>query len=57
MRCTTSQIYFEKELYMFQTVLLSTIRSLNNAYTAIGICHASYVECLLARSLADIQHN
>jgi len=27
--------------------------SLNTVYTAIGICHASYVDCLLATSLAD----
>jgi len=36
------KIIFVKELYMFQTELLSA--------TAIGICHASYVDCLLARS-------
>ena len=56
---------FDKELYMFQTYLLSIIRSLNTVYTAIVICHASYVDCLLARSrwksiltsLADSQHN
>jgi len=41
---------FDKELYMFQTDLLSIIRSLNPVYTAIGIWHASYVDCLLARS-------
>jgi len=59
MRRTISQIYFDKFLYMFQTDLLSIIRSLNTVYTAIGICHASYVDCLLARliSLADSQHN
>ena len=49
-RCTNSQIYFHKELYMFRTDLLSIIRSLNTVYTAIGICHASYVDCLLSRS-------
>jgi len=32
---------------MFQTDLLSIIRSLNTVYTSIGICHASYVDCLL----------
>jgi len=49
---------------MFWTDLLSIIRSLNTVYTAIGICHASYVDCLLARSewniltlLADSQHD
>jgi len=47
-----SQIYFDKELYMFQTDLLSIIRSLNTLYTAIGICHTS-----LLTSLADSQHN
>jgi len=46
---------------MFRTDLLFIIRSLNTVYTAIGICHASYVDCLLARSigtsLAGSQHN
>ena len=41
---------FVKELCMFRTDLLSIIMSLNAAHTAIGICHASYVDCLLARS-------
>jgi len=41
---------FGKELYMFQTDLLSIIRSLNIVFTAIGICHTNYVDCLLARS-------
>jgi len=40
-RRTISQVYFDKELYMFWTDLLSNIRSLNTVYTAIGICHAS----------------
>jgi hypothetical protein len=35
---------------MFRTDLLSIIRSPNTVYTAINICHASYVDCLLARS-------
>ena len=35
---------------MFRTDLLSIIRSLNSVYTAIAICHASYVDCLLASS-------
>jgi len=35
---------------MFRTDLLSIIRSLNTVYTTIGTCHASYVDCLLARS-------
>jgi len=49
---------------MFRTDLLSIIRSLNTAYAEIGICHVSYVDCLLAKSgcsiltsLADSQHN
>jgi len=50
-----------KELYMFRTDLLSIIRSLNTVFTAIGICHTSYVDYLLARSiltsLAGSQHN
>jgi hypothetical protein len=41
---------FDKEFYMFQTDLLSIFRSLNTVYAAISICHASYVDCLLARS-------
>jgi hypothetical protein len=35
---------------MFLTDLLSIIRSLNTVFTAIGIFHTSYVECLLAKS-------
>jgi hypothetical protein len=35
---------------MFRTNLLSIVRSLVTVYTAIGICHASYVDFLLARS-------
>jgi hypothetical protein len=42
------KIYFGKELYMFRIDLLSIIRSLNTVYTAIGICHTGYVDCLLA---------
>ena len=38
---------------MFLTDLLSIITSLNTVYTATGICHASYVDCLLARSGLD----
>ena len=41
---------FGKELNMFRTDVLSIIRSLNTIFTAIGICHTSYVDCLLARS-------
>ena len=58
---------FGKELYMFRIDLLSIIRSLNSVFRAIGICHTSYVDRLLARSgwncssiltsLADSQHN
>ena len=35
---------------MFRTDLLSIIRSLNTVHTATDICHAGYVDCLLARS-------
>jgi len=38
---------------MFRTDLLSIIRSLITLFTVIGICHSSYVDCLLA----DSQHN
>ena len=44
---------FGKKLYMFRTDLLSIIRSLTTVFTPIGICYASYVNCLLA----DSQHN
>jgi len=44
---TPTVIYFGKELDTFRTDLLSIIRSLNTVYTAIGICHASYVDYLL----------
>jgi len=36
-----------KVLYMFRRDLLSIIRSFNTVYTVIGICHASYVDCLV----------
>jgi hypothetical protein len=45
---------FDKELYMFRTDLLSIIRSLHTVFTAIGICHARYVDCLPARSPVNI---
>jgi len=32
---------------MFRTDLLSIIRSPNTLFTATGICHTSYVDCLL----------
>ena len=41
---------FGKELYMFRRDLLSIFRSLNTVFTAFGICHATCVDCLLARS-------
>jgi hypothetical protein len=44
MRCTISQIYFDKELYMFRTDLLSIIRSRNTVHTAVGICHAEMLK-------------
>jgi len=50
MRCTISQLYFGKELYMFRTDLVSIIRSLNTVFTATGIFHTGYVDWLLARS-------
>ena len=40
----------DKEICMFWTDLLSIIRSLNTVYTAVDICHASYVDCLLVKS-------
>jgi len=39
---------------MFRTDLLSIIRSLNTVYTAIGISHASYVDCLLAVAVCTV---
>jgi len=46
---------------MFRKDLPSIIMSLNTVYTARGICHASYFDCLLVRSgwtsLADSQQN
>jgi len=44
---------FDKELHMFRgrfTVHHQESQNCIHSYTAIGICHASYVECLLARS-------
>jgi hypothetical protein len=53
MRCTISQIYFSKELYIFRTYILSIIKSLNIVYTAIGMSHTSYVDSLLASSMLN----
>jgi len=39
---------------MFRTDLLCIISSLNTAFTANGICHTGYVDCLLARSHPDV---
>jgi len=51
----------DKELYMFRADLLSVIGSLSTVFTAVGVCHTGYVDCLLERSgwtaLADSQHN
>ena len=38
-----------KKLNMFQTDLLSIIRSLDTVFTAIGICRTVYVDSLLVR--------
>ena len=48
-RCTISQLYFDIQLYILQTDLLSVIRSPDTVFTANGICHTIYVNCLLAR--------
>ena len=46
----SSHLFLIKNSNMSGTDLLSIIRSLNTVYTPIGICHASYVDYLLARS-------
>jgi hypothetical protein len=54
--CYVSNLFFDKELCMFRTDLLSIIRSLNTVYTTIATCHDSYVDCLLAsRSVRNMQ--
>jgi len=53
----TDLLYFGEELYMFRTDLLSITRSLNTVFTATGICHTIYVDCLLARSNSDLAVN
>jgi len=35
---------------MFWTRILSIVRSLSTVYTAIGICHTGFADCLLAES-------
>jgi len=40
---------------MFQTDLLSIIKSLNTVYAAIDTCHASSVDSLLADSQQNIR--
>jgi len=46
---------------MFWTDLLSIIKSLDTVFTAIGICHTSYVASVASNSiltsLADRQYN
>ena len=44
---------FGKELYIFQTDLLSVIRSLNTVFTVICICHNSYVDCCYVICLSN----
>jgi len=39
---------------MFRADLLSIIRSLGTVFTANGICHASYVDCLLAVNITTM---
>jgi len=38
---------YNRSHYMFRTNLLSSITSLDTVFTANGICHISYVDCLL----------
>ena len=40
-KCTISQLYFNKQLYMFWADLLSIIRSLDTVFTTVDICHTS----------------
>jgi hypothetical protein len=44
-RCTISQIYFDKELYIFRTDLLSIIRSLV-LYTQQNLCDIYLLLCV-----------
>jgi hypothetical protein len=46
-RCTIFQLYFDIQLYMFRTDWLSIIRSLDTAFTVIGMCRTGYIDCLL----------
>ena len=39
-----SQLYFGKQLYMFRTDLLSTIRSLNTVFTATSMTNTNCFE-------------
>jgi len=45
--------FFDIQLHMFRTDLLSITMGLDTVFTAICVCHTSYVDCLLA----DSQHN
>ena len=42
---------FGNELYMFQTDLLSVIRSLNTVFTVIGICHTDILKMSITTSV------
>jgi len=48
-RSQQGALYFDVQLYMFRSDLLSNIRSLNAVFTTVGIFHTIYVACLLAR--------
>jgi len=43
MLLSASEVRMEFQLYVFQTDLLSVIRSLNTVFTAMGIYHTSYI--------------
>jgi len=45
-RSQQDALYFGKQLYMFRTDLLSIIRGLDTVFTATGICHIIYDDCL-----------
>ena len=52
-RCTNSQIYFCNRTVHFSDRFSVHHQESSTVYTAIGICHTGYADCLLASS----QHN
>jgi hypothetical protein len=50
MRCTNSQIYFWNRTVQVLDMFSVHHQESSTVYTAIGLCHTGYADCLLAGS-------